>query len=545
LGIKKRVLPRTALLLLLLAVALVIRLHNIGFGLPSLYDPDEPMFMLTALKLPLQQTLNPGWFGHPGSTTIYLIALVDVIVVAFALATGAYPDLHTLVAAAYANPALLFIPARLAMVGLALISIWLTYVLGRRINGTATGLIAASFLAFNSLHIAWSQVVRTDIHASVFVLAALIFAERAARDGSLKAWILAGLMTGFAAATKWPAASVFVALIGVAVFRIRTGDAWTEQARALAAAGAAVVAGVFIASPYILLDWQTVLRNVSGEIRHGHLGHTGGPFLDNLGWYIQHQVAGTMGWAGLAAVAAGIVIIAFRNRVARSTLIPATVAFVTLICLQDLIWSRWILPAMPALCIFAAVTVAWLAEQASARLPVSRGAALAGIAILALTPSVSGAIAQDAERANDTRSQAARWAVEHIPAGSAVVIEHLELKLRDQPWKILFPLGEAGCMDAIELLKSNVGYDKVQKMRSGSPIVDLGNVNPQRAPSCRANYAILTYYDLYTQEAKDFPRELATYQRVLAGGRTVALFVPRTGHSGGPIVRIVAMQQRR
>lgn len=543
--IKKRVLPRTALLLLLLAVALVIRLHNIGFGLPSLYDPDEPMFMLTALKLPLQQTLNPGWFGHPGSTTIYLIALIDVFVVAIALATGAYPDLHTLVTAAYANPALLFIPARLAMVGLALLSIWLTYVLGRRINGTATGLIAAAFLAFNSLHIAWSQVVRTDIHASVFVLAALIFAVQAARDGSLKAWLLAGLMTGFAAATKWPAASVFVALIGVALLRGQSKHPWKQQAGALAAAGAAVLAGVFIASPYILLDWQTVLRNVTGEIRSGHLGHTGGPFFDNLGWYLHHQVAGTMGWIGLAAVAAGMVIVAVRNPIARSTLIPATLAFLTLICLQNVIWSRWILPAMPALCIFAAVAFAWIAEQAAARMPIGGRPALAGIAILSLVPSVSGAIAQDAERANDTRSQAARWAVKHIPPGSSVVIEHLELKLRDQPWKILFPLGEAGCMDAVQLLKSNVGYDKVQKMRSGSPIVDLGNVNPQRAASCRTNYAILTYYDLYKHEAKNFPREMATYEQVLAGGRTVAIFRPRTGHSGGPIVRIVAMQQRR
>jgi hypothetical protein len=38
---------------------------------------------------------------------------------------------------------------------------------------------------------------------------------------------------------------------------------------------------------------------------------------------------------------------------------------------------------------------------------------------------------------------------------------------------------------------------------------------------------------------------MATYEQVLAGGRTVAIFRPRTGHSGGPIVRIVAMQQRR
>ena len=72
----------------ILVVALAWRLINVGFGLPSLYDPDEPMFMITALKLLKEGTLNPGWFA----------------------------DVGDFAAAAYANPGLLFIPSRLAMV---------------------------------------------------------------------------------------------------------------------------------------------------------------------------------------------------------------------------------------------------------------------------------------------------------------------------------------------------------------------------------------------------------------------------------------------
>ena len=64
---------------LILLVALAWRLNNIGFGLPSMYDPDEPIFMIKALHLLADGTLNPGWFGHPGSTTIYLVALIDAL----------------------------------------------------------------------------------------------------------------------------------------------------------------------------------------------------------------------------------------------------------------------------------------------------------------------------------------------------------------------------------------------------------------------------------------------------------------------------------
>ena len=72
---------RYSALAIILLVALAWRLHNIGFGLPSLYDPDEPIFMIKALELLTNGTLNPKWFGHPGSTTIYLLALIDAAVV--------------------------------------------------------------------------------------------------------------------------------------------------------------------------------------------------------------------------------------------------------------------------------------------------------------------------------------------------------------------------------------------------------------------------------------------------------------------------------
>ncbi|MEO5775152.1 MAG: glycosyltransferase family 39 protein [Sphingomicrobium sp.] len=532
-----------AALLLLLLVAAALRIHNIGFGLPGMYDPDEPMFMLTALKLPLKGTLNPQWFGHPGSTTIYLVALVDVIVAATALLGGAYGSLGELTTAAYANPAIFFIPARVAMVALGVTSIGLTYVLGRRLHGTAAGLVAAALLTFNALHIAWSQVVRTDIHASVFMLASMIFAAKVAESGRLRHWLLAGFLTGFAIATKWPSAAVFVAVIGAFIYRRvqGSGSARTDL-RNLFLAGLTVLVGMFLASPFLFLDWPTVVSNLSGEMRPRHLGHTGGGLVFNLGWYLRVQVAGTMGMVALAAIAAGFILSGLRSRIALFTLVPTAVTFMVLISAQHLIWSRWVLPALPLLCIFAGFAVVRAGEKLAALWP-SRSPYLVttGLAAAMLIPSVAGAIGEARERANDTRAMAVRWAKTNIAPGKTVVLEHLELNLRGQPWKILFPMGAAGCVDAVHLLNSQVQYSKVQGLRRGSSIIDLGNIDPARLDTCRADYAILTYYDLYRAEAEHFPREIETYDKILAGGRTVALFAPRPGYSGGPVVRIVAI----
>lgn len=89
--------------------------------------------------------------------------------------------------------------------------------LGR--SGRFLVLLAAGFLAINALHVAWSQVIRTDIHASVFMLGTLLFSIRAFERGKLKDYFAAGLFMGFAIATKWQAASIFAAIIGAAAYR--------------------------------------------------------------------------------------------------------------------------------------------------------------------------------------------------------------------------------------------------------------------------------------------------------------------------------------
>ena len=523
-------------------VALALRVHHAGFGLPSMHDPDEPIFMIMAYKLLNEGTLNPQWFGHPGTTTIYLLAVIDVIVAGFGLLTGRYANVEAFGAAVYADPALIFVPARIAMALLGTLCVWLTYLIGRRVMGRSCGVIAAALLTVNALHIAWSQVVRTDIHASVFMLGCILFAIRIVDEGKLKDYLLAGAFVGFAAATKWPSVTVAVAIVGAFAWRISScGAPMRREGAMLAAAGLASIAGLFVASPYIILDWQTVLANVSNEMRPRHLGHTGFGFVGNAGYYFG-LVQQSMGWLGLALVGAGVVVHAIRSSAARWCLIPPTALFLILICAQNLIWSRWILPLLPMFCLFAAAGTVAIAGLLVRRLGEGKRLLLTGTAAgLAILPSAAAAVDHKAERANDTRTQAARWAMQNIPPGSTVVLEHLELSLREQPWRILFPIGAAGCIDGKQALRTGVRYDEVEEARGGSPIVDLGNV--RRVESCRADYAILTYYDLYRLEAPYFPEQIRTYERILAGGRTVALFAPRPGVAGGPVVRIVEMAQ--
>ena len=99
-------------LAMILLVAAYFRLHNIDFGLPSLWDDDEPFFLMHGLKLLKAQTLNPGWFGHPGSTTIYLIGLCTMLVYGIGWLAGAWTTSNEFLTAIYADPALIMVSLR-------------------------------------------------------------------------------------------------------------------------------------------------------------------------------------------------------------------------------------------------------------------------------------------------------------------------------------------------------------------------------------------------------------------------------------------------
>ncbi len=530
----KRILPFAALAAILL-VGAALRLTNIGFGLPGMYDPDEPIFMIVALKMLAEGTLNPGWFGHPGSTTITLIAAIDAAVAYAGIAAGHYADPAAFAKAAYADPAMLFLPARIAMATFGLLCVALTYAVGARLHGRTAGLVAAALLALNGLHIGWSQVIRTDIMASAFMLASLWFALVMVERGRVRDYAWAGLFAGFAIATKWPAATIVVAIVGAAAWR---GE--RAAMRGLVLAGAATLAGVFLASPYIFLDWPTVIANAAGEMKPGHLTQSGHGLAGNLLFYARQALAPSLGIAGLAAMAVGLVVSARQNRLALFTSIPAAAAFLLLIGSQHMVWTRWVLPALPMLCIAAGAAVAAGMTRLAAIAPPVAGRVLAvALAALVLAPSVAGAVDQRRERANDTRTAALRWVEDNIPAGSTVVYEHLELAVRDRPWRILFPVGSAGCIDGVAALRGGVDFDRFQALRKGKAIVDLGNITPDRIAGCRADYYVLTYYDRYLAEAAAYPEQLATYSAVMGKGRTAALFRPVPGQSGGPVVRIV------
>ena len=526
-----------AAVLLILLVAAAIRIHGVGFGLPALNDPDEPLFMMTALDMLRSGNPNPGWFGHPATLTFYAIALVMVAVAGVGILTGRFADTDAFVAAAYADPSILFLPARLFFVACGVLCVGLTWRLGRRLGGPRLGLAAAALLAVNSIHVDYSQLIRTDVQMTVFVLLAILAALNILERGRLRDHAAAGIFIGLGVATKWPAALIALSpLVAALVNGIPRGRVWRPLA---VLAGSAAIA-LFAVSPFLLLDYATVVQNLTGEARPAHPGATGGGFLANLGWYLRGPMLESLGLAGVAAAVVGCML-GLRDRRVRFAVLPGVVAFAIMISAQSLVWERWIIPLLPFLALAIAAAVCALGDflRARFRRPL-KGAELVVVALL-LLPMAAATRASQTERASDTREAASAWIRANVRQGSTILVEHAAFDLLQSGWGLRFPLGSAGCVDAAALLAGKITYSRVETLRSGRAVVDVGHVDRAQLRSCRADYAIFTHYQVYADERQRFGEQWEAYRAVAVDGRLRAVIRPEAGVRGGPVVHIVEL----
>lgn len=524
-----------------LVAALLLRLDGVGFGLPALYDPDEPIFVLTALKLLRDHSLNPQWFGHPGTTTIYALAIVEAANFLTGQLSGRFPDAQAFAREVYADPSVVFLPARLFIVACGVASVGLTFWVGARISGYRVGLLAAALLAINPLSIRYSQIVRTDMHATVFVLLILLSAIAIVKRARTRDYVLAGMWLGFACATKWPAAAAIAAPLAAGAWRIfrESDDRWAVVRQLIIMALAAVVS-LFLASPYLFLDYRQVLQDLQGELRPYHVGATGHGLIDNLAWYLTVVLKTAFGWPAMILAAAGAIVGARRSAAFSVALLSTLIIFTLMISAQALIWERWMVPMLPLFAIMIAVSIDGVMRLIATRWGQRAKWAAGGVALLAAAaPAVATAHAFSAERRADTRALASAWLRQHAAPGSAVTVEHLAFDLLSTDWRFRFPIGDQGCVDVREILNAQIRYATIGKWRGRRAVVDLGTVDSSKLATCSGDWAILVNYDRYLAEPAQFRQEIANYERLISGGEIVASFLPKTGKVGGPIVRVV------
>jgi hypothetical protein len=407
-----------------IAIAAVLRVIGIGYGLPAVYNPDEVAIMNRAMGLS-QNGFNPHNFLYP-SLYFYALFVWEGLAFVAGRVTGIFGSLAAFERAFFVDPTAIYVAGRLLSALCGVLTIWTTWRLGTRLYGRTAGAAAALMLAVAPLAVRDAHYVKHDV--PVTWLIALTCASLAASDA--RPWLRQRLLwpsviAGLAMSTHYYAVFLAVPLVVSAVWP-RDSQPWRTRLDALVLSGGVVVGTFLVASPFIALDPMTALHDVvaNRQIVVDRATTTAGlfgsmPFY--LSWLVRDG-AGVM----TTALAIGGVIVAWRRRARETALLLAFPVTFLLFIANTVPASRYLNPIVPFVAMLAGVAVAWIAERRG----LVRHAAWA-VLLFALVDGAQASVRGDLFfRQTDTRTLALDWIERSVPDGASILIQPYSVPLR-------------------------------------------------------------------------------------------------------------------
>ena len=374
-----------ALALILLAASL-LRFTALGWGLRHLPHNDERAFVESVSEMLAAGDLNHRFLQYPGLFS-YLLAAPLAFLPAPQTTPGAY------------------LVARAVNASFGVLSVLLTYLLGRRLVGERAGLLAAALLAVSPAEVRTAHMLRPDVTLHAFVLTALLAFTRL--GPRLRGDLLSGAALGAATAVKFSAPLLTPAYL---VRRLSSeGFRWWKP---LVAATVSVL--VFaVLSPYTLLapgSWQGISTQFSFHYRVGPGTLDYGDTAETYGRILLKAV----GPVGLLLALAGPVVGRRRWR----ELLPLAVlplTFVAVFSTADVHRERFLIPSLGAVCVLAGVSMDAVAAWWR----------LAGLALALLTlasPSLDSLNYLRAISGPTNKDLAVDFIQAHYPQGARVLV---------------------------------------------------------------------------------------------------------------------------
>ena len=414
-----------AMLGLVLAAALALRLWGAKSGLPFIYNIDEAGHFVPKAVAMSSGGLNPHYFVNPPALTYVLHA---VFVVWFG-------GDHAVLREYAAHPDRVFLLGRVVVALLGTGAVWLLYLLGARLFDRRAGLLAAAIEAVAFLPVFYGHFALNDAATLLPLTLSLFGSAGVLRYGRKRDYVLAGLGLGFACASKYTAGIAIVPLAAATATRyldsmdgIPTRPASPRVLTGIALAGGCALGAFLLANPYALLDFQRFHSELvhQSSLSDEAQGKLGAPKQGGLLYYLWSFGWG-LGWVPALAALGGAIAIWRRQARVGWLLLPAPLLFLAFMGLQDRYFGRWLLPVFPIACLLAAYFVSELVARVHQRRAITVFAA-ALVVVCLLAQGILYSVHDDLVLARaDTRNLTRAWMVAHVPRGARIVLEPVVL----------------------------------------------------------------------------------------------------------------------
>jgi len=232
----------------ILMAAFILRYKAIKFGFPIITHPDEPVIYRSATHMIKTRNLHPQTFLYP-SFYFYLQALLYITVFFIGKLKGIFQNFSDV---SYIT---LYFWGRFLTVIISTGTIFLTYLLGRRLFNQTTALLSALFVSLSFLHLKNSFLITTDSPMGFWVLFSFLMSVLILTgEPKLRHYLLNGLFAGLAIGTKYNAVFILLPLIAAHLFKTSFSFKGLFDKKLLLAL--LLVPVVFVlTTPYAVLDF--------------------------------------------------------------------------------------------------------------------------------------------------------------------------------------------------------------------------------------------------------------------------------------------------
>ena len=454
------------------------------------------------------------------------------------------------------------------------LTVWLVFMIGRRLYGRGVGLAAAALTAFTVLHIQQAHFFVTDPFLTTAVVAALYWMIRRAGGGSHR-WrqgLSAGALVGLAVGAKFSAVMLLIPLTLAVLWRHRVpplakgtplgrrlARCWRWVRRPLAELAAAFLAAAVVfavTNPFALLDNSCpakiggfqiplsdrivpplavnscYLKNIGTQgamVRGGTqipftFQYVGTPpylyYLDQMARWGQGAPLAVTGFAGLAWAIRRLFRVRRRINPGEVVLLAWVIPFLIVTGSFQVKFLRYLLPLTPFLAIYSAAMLSRIAvfrsdDRDASMETRARFIRVAGTVALIgtlLFTSLWAAIFVGLYGAGEHPWIAAsRWINEKAPAGSTIATEHWDYAL---PVK----LRDIERADRRTYLSETLEwYDVEDRLGYESRRVELGETLGKLAESDYLVLASNRLYGVIPRLRERYPEASAYYRALMTG----------------------------
>jgi len=563
------------ILIVILALALLIRLRGIRFGLPYVYFTDEALLVNHAVAFGTGD-LNPHFFGYP-SLYMYVLFVIYGLTYVIGWLTGVFTSTNDFARLFFNDVTLFYLPGRLIAALSGVTTVAVIYQLGRRAYNPRVGLIAGAFLTFSVWHVAFSHTIKTQVPAGLLVLIALGLSWSIyVREGNWHRYVLAGVVAGLAASTIYQAGFVLVSVAMAHILRWRDSPKNRSEVSLLSAKLLAAVVASFVAfvltTPFAILDWRTFMGDLRG---YAGLYYSGG-FWERGIVYPFTSLSPTMGFPlGLVALL-GLAYALIRHRPVDLILLSQPLFLAAFLMLFTIKEPHHMLIAFPALALLGASflfdVVTWFIRPHVLQYL----ALLLATFFILIGPAKASYESSRRLALPDTRKLAKEWVETNIPPGSRIAsdsgkyyLSTVGPPLRLSRWTLEQLAARAESVDKHSLthrdgsrrsgyaregeyfrqqlrtMDDRAGYDIIQILHDpGSPTADvltLGEYQSMGVKYAIVNLGAWADYAPGGQTATRWPDKAQKYRNFYESLRTRATFLHEFSPSStveGPILRV-------